>query len=123
MAELEDRKRALIRDLERARSELSAHATGARAHLHPAAKIQQGFIRHRFAWMGAAGLFGLILSKIGGGKKQITIGKKDSKPAEKAGAAALGLGVLKITFDLLRPVLMRWAAGRVQGLAGGPRRR
>ena len=121
MAELEDRKNALIRDLARSRSELSAHAHGASAHLNPGAKIHAGFVRHRFAWMGAAGLFGLVLSKIGSRQKKITFSKRGEKQVAKAGAAGLLLGVLKIAFDLLRPTLTTWATKRVSALASGAR--
>lgn len=121
MAELEDRKSALIRELERSRSELSAHSQGAGAHFNPGAKIQAGFVRHRFAWMGAAGLLGLVLSKIGSGPKPITVSKKGEKVAAKAGAAGLLLGLLKIAFDLFRPTLTKWATARVSALASGQR--
>jgi hypothetical protein len=121
MAELEDRKSALIRDLNRARAELSVHSAGVNAHFNPGAKIQAGFVRHRFAWMGAAGLFGLVLSKLGTGPKMITVNKKGEKQAAKAGMAGLFLGILKIGFDLFRPMLTKWATKRVSALATGQR--
>ncbi len=121
MAELEDRKSALIREIARSRAELSAHAEGAGAHLHPGEKIQAGFVRHRFAWMGAAGLLGLILSKVGGSPKKIEVSKKGEKQVAKAGAAGLMLGLLKIAFDLFRPMLTRWATQRVGAFASRSR--
>lgn len=116
MADLTDRKRALIRDLDRTRAELSAHGTGALAHAHPGEKVRAAFVKNRVAWIGGAALLGLILAKIPARRKKVVISTKRPKEVAAAKSSA-GLAALKFAFDISRPWLTAWATKRVAAYA------
>ncbi|MES2573080.1 MAG: hypothetical protein V4710_23860 [Verrucomicrobiota bacterium] len=117
MAQLEERKNALIHELTRARAELSAHSRGARAHAHPGAALRAAFIRNRFLWIGSAAILGLVLAKIPARTKKVVLSRKGDQQVATAGKAGLMLGALKIAFDLGKPYLMTWATGRLGDMA------
>ncbi|MDB6171736.1 MAG: hypothetical protein JWL59_1047 [Chthoniobacteraceae bacterium] len=117
MAELEERKKTLIHELDRARAELSAHSRGARAHAHPAVKLRAAFAKNRLIWISGAAVLGLVLAKIPARTKKVVVNRKNEKQMANAGKAGLALGALKMAFDLGKPFIMSWATGRLGDLA------
>jgi hypothetical protein len=117
MAQLEEQKTALIRELDQARGELRAHSQGVRAHAHPGAKLRASFARNRIAWIGGAALLGLVLAKLPPRTKKVPLSRKAEKQIADAGKAGFALGALKIAFDLARPFATTWATNRLGEMA------
>lgn len=117
MAEITNRKAALIRELDRTRGEMSAHLHGARAHADLGRKVRVSFARNALAWLGGAGLLGLVLSKIPPRAKKVVIRPKVTAPIARAGRAGFVLGALKVVLDLTKPILLAWVTKRIGDVA------
>jgi hypothetical protein len=117
MAQLEERKKVLTQELDRARAELRAHSRGVRAHAHPVAKLRIAFAKNRLIWISGAAVLGLVLAKIPARTKKIVVNRRNEKQMANAGKAGLALGALKLAFDLGKPFLMSWATGRLGDMA------
>ena len=122
MAGSEDRKQELSRELAQARQSVQVHGRAVRHALDVPARIRHGFQKNAVLWIGGAIVLGFLLSKIPPRTKKVRVNVKGDKvDAAEIGKSAGLMGVLiagaKIAFDLLRPVLLRWAASRVQPMA------
>ena len=108
-------KAALIAALDRARSQLAVNAGALREDLDVGRRAHRSFERHRFTWLGGSAFAGVLLAMLSSRKKEIVItGKSRKNEGEKTAVkAGLLLGVLKITFDLAKPILLKWAGRRV----------
>jgi hypothetical protein len=117
MAQLEEPKLALTRELDRSRSDLGLHAAQARILANPEPKLRASFSRHRVAWIGAAAVLGLLLAKIPARTKKVKASRKSDPLIADNAKAGLALGAFKIAFDLAKPFLMAWATTRLGDLA------
>jgi len=115
------RKAELIATLDRARSRIAANAHALGDDLNPIAQVKKSFRRHGLAWLGGAALTGLVLSKLPGRTKVVTVDRKGQRvqDTKKAATAGLLLGVIKIAFDLAKPWLAGWISERAAQYAGG----
>jgi len=126
MAQIEDRKAALIAQLERSRAEMSAHRRGAGAQAHLGDKVRHSFGRQRAGWLGGAALLGLILSKLPPRTKKVPAlkwgGRAPADAVLATGKAGVFVGALKLVLDLLKPLLIAWATKRIGDVAQSAKR-
>ncbi len=118
----DDRKSELIVDLARTRVDLTRHAHGMRHAMDFGARFRAHFQRNGMAWMAAAVLLGLLVTRIPGRKKTVVVTKpwRKAEPTAETQAVKAGLLItgLKLAFDVLRPVLMKYVTRRLMGYAG-----
>ncbi len=126
MAELEERKQELIRQLDQSRGKLSAHARGARAHANPVTNLRRSVSKHPLAWIGSGALAAILFAKWPKRSRKVT--HTSQQQLVEVGKSSLLLAGLKLAFDLTRPFLMGWATDRLADLAtnfdkkNGPRK-
>ncbi len=111
MADIQDRKNVLIRELERSRSQLQVHSHALRTHANPVNRVRASFGKHRLAWFGGATLAGVILSRLR--PKRVIVRRTSEKQTANVRNAGIALGVFKMLFDVVRPALTGWALKRV----------
>jgi hypothetical protein len=119
MAEFDDRKTPLIDQLRHARTHLEANGYELADDLNVSAKISSSLKKNRWIWLGAAALFGLVITQLPRRTKKVAVpvrGKK-KEGVERAGAAAILLSALKIAFDVGKPLIVAWASKRVKRAA------
>jgi len=108
------RKAELTAELNLARSRIAQNFSAFRTDLDVLGRMKKAITKNPAVWAGGAALLGLVFSILPGRRKK-AVGRR--KGAEEkvaaAGKAGLLLGVLKIAFDLSRPVLAKWAGRRV----------
>jgi hypothetical protein len=122
----DERKAELTAELARSRTEITGHVRSLGRDLDFRTRARAAFARHPAVWIGAAIVIGLFVSRLPfRRKKAATPSRKASvEPVvEKAGAAGLVLGVLKIAFNLARPALTAWATRRFAERFAGDERR
>jgi len=107
------RKLELIADLARARRELTTQTRAVRHDLDVAARFKSSYGRHRWVWLAGAGVLGVVLTAFPRRKKVKPRLWRKPAPEEKAVKAGLLITALKLTFDILRPVLTKWIARRM----------
>jgi hypothetical protein len=119
MADVDDRKTPLIDQLRQARSRLSANGYELADDLNFPAKISSSLKKHRGIWLGAAALFGLLITQLPRRTKKVFVPAKGKKKeeVERAGIAAILLGVLKIALNVGKPLILAWASKRVKRAA------
>ena len=113
MAE-EQRKAELTAELARARRRIGANLGALRRDLDFPARAKSAVLKHPAAWVGGATLLGVLLARLPARRKKTAA--RHSGAAEKIATVektGLLLGALKITFDLARPALAKWASRRV----------
>lgn len=116
MASLQNRKSELIVALDQARSRVTTHASGVRAHAHPGKKLRSSFSQHKLAWLGGAALLGLVLARPSKRNKKTSFAPAQDSVARSAKAGLL-IGALKLAFDLSKPLLTSWATNQLAELA------
>ena len=114
MADLEDRKVALIAQLDSHRKQLSASGHRIQGRLNAMRRFKENFAAYPWAWIGAAAVIGVILTRRRAPKLRV---KRTSKASETSIRAGIVLGALKLLFDLLRPVLIAQLTSRISGIA------
>jgi hypothetical protein len=118
MARSEDRKTALISELARARAQMDSAGMQVRAHLDIGARLKRSMVRHRWVWLGSAVACGLLLTRLRTRTRKIYVDKAGREAAlPTAAKTGLAVAVLKIAFDLAKPVLMKMAMERVRRFA------
>ena len=131
MAELDDRKKELSAQLDRARSRIGANRRELGEDLNAPAKLKASLSKHRFVWLGAAVLLGLLIAKLPARTKKVVVDRKGRRQAdvEKVEKASLLVAFLKIVFDLAKPFIIKYGKEYVLNVIeqrtsgrGGPRR-
>ena len=115
----ESRKSELIAQLALARGEASASVRGLSRDLNVVHRAGASFQKHRLFWLGGAGVLGLLLSQVAARPKKVVVNRRAPKSGneEKVVKAGLLITLLKIAFDLARPVLTKWVARKVSDYA------
>jgi hypothetical protein len=120
MAELDDRKTALSAELRHVRTRLSANGRELADDLNFPAKLKASVKNHRGLWLGAAVLFGLLVTQLPRrARKAPGPAQGGKKDLERAGMAAALVGVLKVVFDVTKPLIVAWATKRVKAAVAG----
>jgi hypothetical protein len=127
MANVDDQKAALIAQIDRTRSRLTANRRELANDLDFPKKLKSSFVGHRGVWLGGAALFGLIISRLPPRRKKAAPRPKAKATAkveaERAGMAGIGLALLKIAFNVAKPMLITWATKRMnRGMSPPPAR-
>ena len=101
-------KQSLTTELETARSHLADYVMALRHDLNVGERLKSGFARNRVAWFGAAGVIGLLLSKLLSSRRKVIVKGPAtwSYQAEKAGKAAFALTALKFGLAIAKPAIM-----------------
>ncbi len=118
MAQLDERKAALIAELDRARSRATANGRSLGRDVQVSGKIKETIARHRVSWLAGGVLTGLVISKLPPRTKKVVVdrkGKPQQMNAELAatGKAGLALGAVKLLIDVTKPVILAWATKRL----------
>jgi len=117
MAELDDRKAALVAELSRARANLSRHADGMRGKSDFSGRVKSGFNENRFAWMGGAAIVGLALAKLPPRTKKVPLNPKDREKLARLQGSGMVVGGIKLALDFAKPLLLAWATKRMGDVA------
>ena len=120
MADIHDRKSALIAQIAEHRARLSHHAENVRERADFKRQLQDGIASNRLAWLGGAGLAGVLLAIARPWKSRRR--ETSNRPAASPGKG-FALGALKLAFDLARPVLVSMATSRATDFIAGWNRR
>jgi hypothetical protein len=116
MAQGEDRKAALIAELAGARTQISGTAGAVRAELDLGAKVRRSVSQHRWWWIGGAVFIGVVLAKLPARTRKVYVdakGRKSQSPGATAAQTGIALTVAKLAFDFAKPMIVKWATGRV----------
>ena len=122
MADIDDRKAALIAQLDAHRAQFSDSAHGVRESLDVGARLKSGFAANPVAWVAGAGIAGLALTRFRSRKIPRV---KSSEPLKAAATVGFAWPVAKLIFDLARPALLSLLTARLADFAAGrtaPRR-
>ena len=114
------RKSELIAELAQARHGLSANVRGLRRDLDVVQRLETAYRRHSLVWLAGASALGFVLARLPARRTKATAKSKTRKPAAQENVVKAGLlvTVLKIAFDLARPILTKWVTHRVAAYAG-----
>jgi hypothetical protein len=93
---------------------MTGYVTALRHDLDFGAKLKRGVRNNPLAWYAAAGLIGLLLSKIPPLRQKVVVKgpKLRSEAPQEAGKAAIAVTVLKFVLDFAKPALLRWLKDR-----------
>jgi hypothetical protein len=112
MAAPVDRERLKI-ELASSREGTAAYVAAVRHDLDMGAKVKRSVRNNPLAWYAAAGLLGLLLSRIPPARRKVVVkGPKLRSDAQQAGKAAIGVTLLKFALDFAKPALLRWFQDR-----------
>ena len=116
MAQHNDDKEALIAELERARSRMTAHCWELGHDVDVPTKLKASISGHRAVWLSVAGVFGLLMTQLLFRRKKVVVEPKRSrkKEVERAGVAGLLLGVLRLLVPVVKPMIMTWVTQRMR---------
>jgi hypothetical protein len=106
--------KTLSAELASSREAISSYATALRQDFDIGAKLKRGFRQYPFGWYAAAGLLGLLLSKLPPRRRDV-VSKRSPRLHEgpkTAGKAALAMTILKLALDFAKPALLRWIKDR-----------
>ena len=115
MADIDDRKTALIAQLAAQRSRLSRSADGVRESLRVGPRIKSSFAKNPAAWLGGAVFAGLVLTRFRSGKTTRTRSATD--PLKGAAVAGLAWPVMQLIFTIARPTLISLLTARLADFA------
>ena len=107
----------LKNDLARSREAMTVYVAALGHDLDVGAKLKHSVKNSPLAWSAAAGVIGLLLSKIPPLRSKVVVqGPKPRKEAPRqAGLAALAVTLLKFALDFAKPALLRWLKERYLG--------
>ena len=111
MADLEDRKVALVAQLDSHRKQLSASGHRIQGRLHVMRRFKENFAAYPWAWIGAAAVIGLVLTRRRAPKFQVE--RRTVETREVPTRASVALGTLKFLFDVSRPLLVSQLGVRI----------
>ena len=120
MATPADREK-LKRELASSREAMTAYVTALGHDLDFGAKLKRGVQRNPWAWYAAAGILGLLLSKIPPLRRTVVVKgpRRKSDAPKEAGKAAIVVSLLKFALDFAKPALVRWLRDRYLGKRAG----
>ena len=104
MADREDRKVALIAQLDSHRKQLSLSGHRVQGRLSAMRRFKENFAAYPWAWIGAAAVIGLVLTRRRAPKFRVE--RRTVETREIPTKASVALGTLKFLFDLSRPALV-----------------
>lgn len=109
------RRSELLAELSRSRTKMASSLAGLRVDMDVPAHFKTAVGRNKSVWLGGAALLGWLISMVPARKKTVKVivdkGRRtEVKQIEKAG---LLLGLLKMVFSLLRPMIMGFATKKI----------
>lgn len=118
----EDRKAALIQELEWARLELAQNVRSVGEDVDMAARFRQSVVHRTTAWLGGAALAGWVLSKIARRRKKPAAlpsarASESRGGVPSAGRAGLLLAALHTLFTVFKPAITALATRKLNQLA------
>lgn len=118
MAQSDERKAALIAELDRARSRAAANRRGLSGDAQVSEKLKTNISRHRISWLAGGVLTGLIIAKLPPRTRKVVVDRKGTtfrgdERLAATGKAGIALGAVKLLIDVTKPVLMAWATKRL----------
>jgi hypothetical protein len=111
MADLEDRKVALIAQLDSHRRQLSLGGHRIQGRFNAMRRFKENFAAYPWIWIGAAAVIGLVLTRRRAPKFRVE--RRTVETRELPTKASVALGTLKFLFDLSRPALVSQLGLRV----------
>jgi len=111
MADLDDRKVALVAQLDSHRKQLSLSAHGIRGRLKVMQRFKENFAAYPWAWIGAAAIIGVVLTRRRAPKFKVE--RRTVQTRELPTRSSVALGTLKFLFDLSRPALVSQLGDRL----------
>lgn len=98
-------KTELVADLDRARAGLARNCEALRRDLDVGTRLRASFHHNKAAYIGGAGVMGLLLSKLPARRKKIYVDRKSKEGIVKAEKAGLWFILFEFLFKALRPML------------------
>ena len=111
MADFEDRKVALIAQLDSHRKQLSLSGHRIQGRLNPMRRFKENFAAYPWAWIGAAVVLGLVVTRRKAPKFRVE--RRTVETREIPTRASVALGTLKFLFDVSRPLLVSQLGVRI----------
>jgi hypothetical protein len=118
MADIDDRKAALIRELAARRARLTDITLALRGELDLSRKLRANIRRSPLAWLGGAIAAGLVATRFWKKKSPPMRAKHEPPRTERGVKAAAAIAALKLAFDLVRPALLNIAGNRLNEAVG-----
>src|SRR5579862_9834591 len=101
-----DDKAELIAQLDNARGQFARSMVDLRRDANIGAHLKHSFTEHKAAWIGSAGIAGWVLSRLPARKKKVIVHRNGGEKVKEAVEAGLVLGILKMLFQLFRPLIV-----------------
>ena len=123
MADIDDRKAALIAQLAAHRAHLSQSARGVEESLRVGRRIRSSFAKNRAVWLAGAVFAGLALTRFRPRKSARS--RPVAETLRGTRSAGFAWPMVKLLFDLARPTLISLLTARIADFAAGrtaPRR-
>jgi hypothetical protein len=113
----------LREEIARSRELVSRNLSGLRYELDFPRKIRRSFQTQTVLWLAAAVAAGLLFTVLPGRKRKVYVGLKSArKSTGRLLEAGFLLGVLEITANVLKPVIVSFLKKKVSAFASGSRR-
>jgi hypothetical protein len=113
----------LREEIARSRELVARNLSGLRYELDFPRKIRRSFQTQTVLWLAAAVAAGLLFTVLPGRKRKVYVGLKSArKSTGRLLEAGFLLGVLEITANVLKPVIVSFLKKKVSAFASGSRR-
>jgi hypothetical protein len=113
----------LREEIARSRELVARNLSGLRYELDFPRKIRRSFQSQTVLWLAAAVAAGLLFTVLPGRKRKVYVGLKSArKSTGRLLEAGFLLGVLEITANVLKPVIVSFLKKKVSAFASGSRR-
>jgi hypothetical protein len=114
----------LIAEIAQSRDRVTRDLRGLRYEVDFAAKFRRSFREQTISWLTAAAAVGALVALAPMRKKKIYVdAKSGSKSQKKLVETGLGLAVLKIAANMVRPVVVEFLKNRFTDFGSQPRRK
>jgi hypothetical protein len=121
--EHDDPAEELREEIARSRELVARNLSGLRYELDFPRKIRRSFQTQTVLWLAAAVAAGLLFTVLPGRKRKVYVGLKSArKSTGRLLEAGFLLGVLEITANVLKPVIVSFLKKKVSAFASGSRR-
>jgi len=121
--EHDDPAEELREEIARSRELVARNLSGLRYELDFPRKIRRSFQSQTVLWLAAAVAAGLLFTVLPGRKRKVYVGLKSArKSTGRLLEAGFLLGVLEITANVLKPVIVSFLKKKVSAFASGSRR-
>ena len=121
--EHDDPAEELREEIARSRELVARNLSGLRYELDLPRKIRRSFQSQTVLWLAAAVAAGLLFTVLPGRKRKVYVGLKSArKSTGRLLEAGFLLGVLEITANVLKPVIVSFLKKKVSAFASGSRR-